>query len=67
MVTIADNVTAQAIAPKIIPASAPLLIPEPEETTITVATMSTMLITIRKFANMIFHTYTGHIMQKLIN
>jgi len=31
METIADNVTAQAIAPKIIPASAPLLIPELED------------------------------------
>lgn len=37
MATIADNVTEQAIAPKTIPATAPLLIPELEEVTLTAA------------------------------
>jgi len=36
MVTIAEKVTTKAIAPKTIPTSAPLLIPELEEVTITV-------------------------------
>ena len=36
MSTITDNVTAKAIAPKTIPASAPLLIPELGEVKITV-------------------------------
>jgi len=42
METIADNVTAQTIAPKIIPTSAPLLIPELEEGIITATLISSI-------------------------
>lgn len=42
MVTIEDTITEQAIAPKTIPASAPLLIPELEDVVVTVAIIGSM-------------------------